>query len=122
MLRKIFIYTSNETRLNITHPPDFLFGGFKDGQWDGIIGQLLRNVTLVVFSLVLELINLTIIPSKEADIGASLNAITFARYTAIDFTVPVIYDMTGILIPFPQETSKITASVQPFSNEVILDY
>nr|CAH0112263.1 unnamed protein product [Daphnia galeata] len=83
--------------LTITHPPDFLFGGFNNGRWDGIVGQLLR---------------------KEADLGASLNAITFARYTAVDFSVPVIYDVTGILIPFPGETSKITAVFQPFSVEV----
>ncbi|XP_057364910.1 glutamate receptor U1-like isoform X2 [Daphnia carinata] len=83
--------------LTITHPPDFLFGGYKNGKWDGIIGQLLR---------------------KEADLGASLNAITYARYTAIDFSVPVIYDVTGILIPFPDESSKIMAALQPFSIEV----
>ncbi|XP_046441553.1 glutamate receptor ionotropic, delta-1-like isoform X2 [Daphnia pulex] len=83
--------------LTITHPPDFLFGGFKNGQWDGIVGQLLR---------------------KEADMGASLNAITYARYTAVDFSVPVIYDVTGILIPFPDETSKIMAAFLPFSIEV----
>ncbi|EFX79178.1 hypothetical protein DAPPUDRAFT_319834 [Daphnia pulex] len=83
--------------LTITHPPDFLFGGFKNGQWDGIVGQLLR---------------------KEADMGASLNAITYARYTAVDFSVPVIYDVTGILIPFPGETSKIMAAFLPFSIEV----
>lgn len=83
--------------LTITHPPDFLFGGYNNGKWDGIIGQLLR---------------------KEADLGASLNAITYARYTAIDFSVPVIYDVTGILIPFPDESSKIMAALQPFSIEV----
>lgn len=51
--------------------------------------------------------------------GASLNAITYARYTAVDFSVPVIYDVTGILIPFPDETSKIMAAFLPFSIEVI---
>jgi hypothetical protein len=58
--------------------------------------------------------------SQEADLGASINAVTYARFTAIDFTVPVIYDVTGILIAFPEETSKIMASIQPFSIEVVL--
>jgi hypothetical protein len=31
----------------------------------------------------------------------------------------VIYDVTGILIPFPDETSKIMAAFLPFSIEVI---
>lgn len=104
--------------MTITHPPDFLFGGFKNGQWDGIVGQLLRKVKFFEISSK-NFFYYRFFIIKEADMGASLNAITYARYTAVDFSVPVIYDVTGILIPFPDETSKIMAAFLPFSIEVI---
>lgn len=106
--------------MNITHPPDFRFGGLTNGKWDGIVGQLLRKVS-IAFSLfyVSEVKKKVFFGcGKEADLGGSLNAITYARFEAVDFTVPVLFDVTGILIPFPEETTKIVAVLKPFSFEV----
>ncbi|CAL1291851.1 unnamed protein product [Larinioides sclopetarius] len=74
------------------------YGGVKDGKWNGMVGELLR---------------------READIAVADLSITYARESAVDFTMPFMN--LGISILFKKPAKKVPplfSFFQPLSIEV----
>lgn len=57
---------------------------------------------------------------QEIDMGAAAFSMTHARSLVVDFTTPIFLDVTGILIPFPQEKAKTWASFEAYPVDVWL--
>ena len=63
----------------------------------------------------------SVVASQEIDMGAAAFSITYARSLVIDYSTPIFLDVTGLLIPFPEENSKALASIQPYPASVGAD-
>eukprot|EP01080_Neovahlkampfia_damariscottae_P006636 gene6636-10801_t len=75
------------------------YGGLKNGSWNGMVGEMIRN---------------------EADITFSSLTVTGPRSDVIDYTSSFLDVGLRILIPKPQTAAKLDSFLEPFSWEVWL--
>lgn len=52
----------------------------------------------------------------------SVSPFTAAKNKIMDTSIPVNFDNTSILMPYPKESGKISVLVEPFKREVLIIY
>jgi len=63
-----------------------------------------------------------LVENQEVDMCISLTSPSPETNEFSDFSVPVLFDETSIVIPFPQMKNFLLRLVDPFQNEVIYTY
>ncbi|KAK4023715.1 hypothetical protein OUZ56_009115 [Daphnia magna] len=87
-------------------PPDGAFGAFINGSWNGLIGMVVRGVSMKNILL------------QEIAIVATALSVTYPRSLVVDYTYAFSDDPISLLIPFPQLDSTISGIIKPFQYEV----
>ncbi|TMS03609.1 Glutamate receptor ionotropic, delta-2, partial [Larimichthys crocea] len=88
--------------------PDHKYGSLQpDGQWNGLMGELVLSVDTSDSSLTLR-------PLQRADVGLSALTITPERESVVDFTTRYMDYSVGVLLRKAERTVDMFACLAPF--------
>ncbi|XP_023244257.1 glutamate receptor ionotropic, delta-1-like [Centruroides sculpturatus] len=94
----LVIQNLKNVQYEIIEPVEKVFGiKLDNGTWNGVIGRIQR---------------------EEADICAKLVYATYDRLEALKFTTPVAISKVLFIVSGPEQLSKITTIIRPFSFQV----
>ena len=57
--------------------------------------------------------------SQEADIAPIGQPMTYETFLILDVSVPVLIEAYGLIVPWPDEESRLLAPIRPFQPMVI---
>lgn len=98
-------------------PPDGAFGAFINGSWNGLIGMVVRGVSMKNILLQVNPFYCDVFHQEIAIVATALS-VTYPRSLVVDYTYAFSDDPISLLIPFPQLDSTISGIIKPFQYEV----
>lgn len=91
-------------RYSITQPADGFYGSFVNGSWNGLIKQLITEVSFNVTKNEHLLYQVVL---KETDVAVADFTATYARSQAISFSSSFYFETIGILVRGAGSESKL---------------